>query len=98
MGSKATVLTYIDHQGKNRMLCFQFIRKIKIKFQPQETREGDPVPDREGLCVRHTSGHRPVHPGEERAEQTDDRRVSGQPTAVQQGRPHVSPHALRRHD
>lgn len=56
----------------------------------QEAGEGDPVPDREGLCVGHTGGHRQVHPGEERTEQADDRRVPGQPAAVQQGRPRVS--------
>lgn len=56
----------------------------------QEAGEGDPVPDREGLCVRHTSGHRQVHPGEKRTEQADDRGVPGQPAAVQQGRVRVS--------
>lgn len=32
----------------------------------QETREGDPVFDREGFCLRHTCGHCTFHPGEER--------------------------------
>ena len=56
----------------------------------QEAGEGDPVPDREGLRVGHAGWHRQVHSGEERTEQADDRRVPGQPAAVQQGRPGVS--------
>lgn len=52
----------------------------------QETREGDPVFDREEFCLRHTCGHCTFHPGEERPEQTDDRGVSGKPSeTVQQG-------------
>lgn len=56
----------------------------------QEAREGDPVPDREGLRVRHTGGHRQVHPGEKGTEQADDWRVPGQPATVQQGCARVS--------
>lgn len=66
--------------------------KVKFLFAsgPQEAGEGHPVPDREGLRVGHTGGHRQVHPGAERTEQADDRGVPGQPAAVQQGRPRVS--------
>lgn len=34
----------------------------------QETRERDPVFDREEFCLRHTCGHRTFHLGEERPE------------------------------
>lgn len=51
----------------------------------QEAREGDPVSDRERFCVGHSCGHCQVYSGKERTEPADDRRVPGQPTAVQQG-------------
>lgn len=58
---------------------------------PQEAGEGDPVPDREGLRVRHAGGNRSVHPGEEGPQPADDRRVPGQSAeTIQQGRFGVS--------
>lgn len=78
------------------LLCLSFTEINHTLFYPhsphfslsvfQETREGDPVFDREGFCIRHTCGHCTFHPGEERPKQTDDRGVSGKPTeTVQQG-------------